>query len=561
MATSVGSVQYDASIDLASLKRSIRQADKMVGDSYNKQEKAASTLSDRAGSALSSIGAVATKGFAIAAVASAAFVTSAVKDFARFEQVAGGAQKIFNEMDFGVIQKDAQNAFKTMNISATDYMSIINQVGANFASTMGDKKGYETAKTGLQAISDFATGTGANIDVLGDKFQAIARSTATYQSIADQFAGILPPTSKGFLEAAQAAGYVSDQYTELTQVPIADYQSALSNLLKDGVKNLGLQGNAAAETKNTITGSFEGMKASWKNFTSALGAGDTETAKTALDNLKETAAAFADNVGESAANVAKSFKEMFITESESGSDLGNVLMMIRSAIEAISPYISNMVSEFKKLWDVIGPYVMPALKFIAAILGGALLGALIVISLAITGLTVVFRAWVTSIRDGVNEARTAFSNLAVWASNAWNTVMNTFINIGTTIGNAVGNAFKVAVNGAIGFLEGKINNIVDLMNGAIGAIDKITPGGLPRIGRVALPRFADGGFTGVGGKYEPAGIVHKGEYVIPKEHVNQATGKPKVSAGSATITQYNTVNNNVDMNVVNRQLLWELNRA
>lgn len=38
--------------------------------------------------------------------------------------------------------------------------------------------------------------------------------------------------------------------------------------------------------------------------------------------------------------------------------------------------------------------------------------------------------------------------------------------------------------------------------------------------------FATGGYTGAGGKYEPAGIVHKGEYVIPKEQVNQSTGMP-----------------------------------
>lgn len=31
--------------------------------------------------------------------------------------------------------------------------------------------------------------------------------------------------------------------------------------------------------------------------------------------------------------------------------------------------------------------------------------------------------------------------------------------------------------------------------------------------------FADGGYTGSGGKYEPAGIVHRGEYVLPQETV------------------------------------------
>jgi TP901 family phage tail tape measure protein len=38
--------------------------------------------------------------------------------------------------------------------------------------------------------------------------------------------------------------------------------------------------------------------------------------------------------------------------------------------------------------------------------------------------------------------------------------------------------------------------------------------------------FASGGYTGSGSKYQPAGIVHAGEYVIPREQVNQTTGLP-----------------------------------
>lgn len=42
--------------------------------------------------------------------------------------------------------------------------------------------------------------------------------------------------------------------------------------------------------------------------------------------------------------------------------------------------------------------------------------------------------------------------------------------------------------------------------------------------------FATGGYTGRGGTYEPAGIVHKGEYVIPKKYVDQRTGLPQADA-------------------------------
>ena len=40
---------------------------------------------------------------------------------------------------------------------------------------------------------------------------------------------------------------------------------------------------------------------------------------------------------------------------------------------------------------------------------------------------------------------------------------------------------------------------------------------------------AEGGFTGSGGKYEPAGIVHKGEYVIPQEGVNNPALLPLIN--------------------------------
>ena len=38
--------------------------------------------------------------------------------------------------------------------------------------------------------------------------------------------------------------------------------------------------------------------------------------------------------------------------------------------------------------------------------------------------------------------------------------------------------------------------------------------------------YAEGGFTGRGGKYDTAGTVHRGEFVFPKEYVNQSTGLP-----------------------------------
>jgi TP901 family phage tail tape measure protein len=41
--------------------------------------------------------------------------------------------------------------------------------------------------------------------------------------------------------------------------------------------------------------------------------------------------------------------------------------------------------------------------------------------------------------------------------------------------------------------------------------------------------FSSGGYTGSGGKYQPAGVVHRGEYVVPSQYVNQSSGLPNAN--------------------------------
>lgn len=138
-----------------------------------------------------------------------------------------------------------------------------------------------------------------------------------------------------------------------------------------------------------------------------------------------------------------------------------------------------------------------------------------------------------------------------------------------TYGTSAGNAFSNGMEGAMNELVGKMNSfgqqagrnfMTDLINtinnsdfvkkgqdsfynwlqsswagGAVqrfynnitgkSHLNKYTAGYNPN-----LDGYDDGGYTGQGGKYEVAGVVHRGEYVLPKEYVDQTTGTPK--AGS-----------------------------
>ena len=253
------------------------------------------TLSKKLCSGLKTAAKVGAAAVGTAAAGITALTKQAVSSFAEYEQLAGGAAKIFDEMSQTQILQDAQNAYKDLGISANQYLAIINDVGATFAATMGDEAGYNTAKIGLQAISDYASGTGKNVDELSQKFTLITRSTSSYQSIADQFSGILPATSAAFLEQAQAAGILGENYTKLTEVPVAEYQAAVSQMLERGVEQIGLAGNTVAEATTTASGSVATMKAAWSNLVTGIADGNADI-DVLLDNFLEPVGVTAKNV-------------------------------------------------------------------------------------------------------------------------------------------------------------------------------------------------------------------------------------------------------------------------
>ena len=286
-------------------EKEAEQAKKAL-DGYNSEVEETGEKTEKAGGGLSNFASKLGKGLSTAAKIGAAAVggaaagitaltTAAVNSFAEYEQLVGGAQKIFDQMDYSKIANDANNAYKELGLSANQYLAVINDVGATFAATMGDEAGYEAAKTGLKAISDYASGTGKNVDELSQKFTLITRSTSSYQSIADQFSGILPATSAGFLEQAQAAGILSDKYTQLTEVPIDEYQAAVSQMLQQGVSDLGLANNTMNEAFSTLSGSLSMAKGAWSNLVTGL-ADDSANLDMLIGNFVESVGAVATNL-------------------------------------------------------------------------------------------------------------------------------------------------------------------------------------------------------------------------------------------------------------------------
>lgn len=131
-----------------------------------------------------------------------------------------------------------------------------------------------------------------------------------------------------------------------------------------------------------------------------------------------------------------------------------------------------------------------------------------------------------------------FDRLKSVVSSTWKFITNVFKNVGSAIGNAVGNSFKIAINGILGFIERTVNHVIDVINNAIHAVDNITPGGLSRVGRISVPRMAEGGIV----KATPGGILAnigeggKDEAVIPLDKLDAMVKNSSDSAPNVTIS-------------------------
>lgn len=118
--------------------------------------------------------------------------------------------------------------------------------------------------------------------------------------------------------------------------------------------------------------------------------------------------------------------------------------------------------------------------------------------------------------DGFDEGASAADILADSLKKIGNALIDDVLNSIFKVNNAAG--------GGGGFLS-------SLFGGLFG-------GGASKYAGLSGGLFAEGGYTGDGGKYQPAGVVHKGEYVFDQSAVKAAGGPAAMEAMRRNLKGY-----------------------
>jgi murein DD-endopeptidase MepM/ murein hydrolase activator NlpD len=180
----------------------------------------------------------------------------------------------------------------------------------------------------------------------------------------------------------------------------------------------------------------------------------------------------------------------------------------------------------------------------------------------------IMRFWYTNVKpifDGIGKfLRDTFGPAFEWigqfVSSVWRGLYETIYKfwyqnvkpVFDTIGKAVKEALPKAFEAGVAAVKKAWEKIQEIAKAPVrfvintvindglikGFNDLARPLGVKELGRVALPAgFANGGYTGDGAKYTPAGIVHAGEYVFTKEQTRRA-GVGNLAAMAQSLNGY-----------------------
>lgn len=223
--------------------------------------------------------------------------------------------------------------------------------------------------------------------------------------------------------------------------------------------------------------------------------------------------------------VGKAF--LFLGRAMLASPIG-ALIAIGTVALLVYQYWEPIKGFFLNLWTTIKPYFDNFYQF-ASTLWNNITG---IWSAVWSGVT----AWVSSVWSGVltyfsqlwatitglfssawANIQTIWGGATVWFSGLWEGIKSAAFGMFDSISQKV-SSVVASIKSFLGFGDDVEKMGAKIGNVASQVISKEHAGQITKTAEMAANTgFSSGGFTGQGGKYTPAGIVHKGEYVMTKE--------------------------------------------
>lgn len=227
-------------------------------------------------------------GIAAATGAVAGLTKAAVEQYATYEQMVGGVETLFKE-SANIVENYAAGAFRSAGLSANEYMETITGFSASLLQGLGGDT-EKAARIGNQAVidmSDNANKMGTNMADIQHAYQGFAKQNYTMlDNLKLGYGGTKSEMERLLVDAEKLTGIHYDINN------FADIINAIHAIQE----NLDITGTTAREAATTIEGSFNMLKASWKNLLTAMADENDDVFEESINDLVYSVSAFGENV-------------------------------------------------------------------------------------------------------------------------------------------------------------------------------------------------------------------------------------------------------------------------
>lgn len=608
--TTVGSIQYDASVDLPSLRKSLAQADKMVKGSYDQQEKAGKALSTKTAAIFGAVAGVA----ASAASKALSMITSSVGSAVSRIDTLNNSARTFENM--GIAAGDSRKAMDALEKSITGLPTPLDSAVRGMTSLTATYQDVDKGQKVFSALNNAILGFGGTAAMVDNAIMQLSQlpmdgplDAQTWNSLRNS--GLTPVLTAMAKESGTSVSAMKEAFGE-GELKVQDFIDRLVKMDKEG-------GGGLKSLEKIAQDSTSGIGTSWANMQTAITKGVADMINAiGRENITE----FMSTVGREARRAMQLIGSGISMAIPYLRSLASFISNNRTAILTLSAAVGGGVIAFKAYKATIA--VMTAVQATYTAVTGFLTTTM---AIQAKGIGVLRAAWITlnatmaispiglvvaavgaligalalltltsnanraeeqrleeqrqrsiditknlkEAEDELSGARKSEEGAALAVERATRTLNETIRRYGENSLEAREAAFNLkGAQDDLKSAQDRVKTATDKVNESVQAqkremddlerrLEKMngrsftyyingvehTAQDYGRKGKYLTPNFWTGGFTGLGNKYEPAGVVHKGEYVIPKEQVNQSTGKPKDGALGGTNVTVNLSMNGV----------------
>jgi hypothetical protein len=273
-----GDLIFNTRIDTAGLKSGLQGAG---GEILKMSTQAAAKIGEIS---------LAAAGAATAAIA--ALSKSAIECYGDYEQLIGGVETLFKD-SADVIKGYSEEAFRTVGMSANEYMETVTGFAASLISSMGNdtEAAAEKANTALSDMSDNANKMGSDLESIKNAYSGFSKQNYTMlDNLKIGYGGTKSEMERLLADAEklQKSKGIDVSYDISSFADIVDAIHVIQT-------EMDITGTTAKEASSTIQGSISAAKAAWQNLLTGM-SDPTQDFDKLLNDVVESVVTVSDNL-------------------------------------------------------------------------------------------------------------------------------------------------------------------------------------------------------------------------------------------------------------------------